>query len=589
MLVVHLAVKIVTHNFLSSLGNIIPTLSYCVVKMGRGHRDIGNIAIIALFLIHCLLRWTQAQNLAPYAKEVGPTWCYYLAMKSQLPRKFFTECGQPTCSWDSWHDNLAKKPAANTKERYVLSYAHNGFGNQLWQHTIAFMIAESLQARFFIQAVPDILCPDGVSPPNTWKGMGAMQKLLPEVFLYDALPRDSPIRQLCDGESFFLADRPRDWRNGSYTGSFKSNIHSLVTDKSPRCIKLLGYFQGYPLCREDTKQLWTPRLIANFTMTPGPNDISIYLRCVPRHYFFNDRHFYETILNNTRFDKVWLFQAPECPTKLDKDPSRDGQVASVVRLLVERFNATRWPMYQGEDDSMHLLHDLAGLVQSKKLIIPVSSWAYWAGLLSNATEIHVNGPPYHPMMAGMMQYIYHDQKKRLFFGRFNNKTNDIDFEMNHPETPVAVVTAPTSSGSSKTPPSVPVPVVAAVANAVTTPTTTMTTTAGTTTATVTFSDAMAIPSKHIPANVSSYSNSSAAISATINHLGAAAVDKIQDLFGKYNNKESMRDGNSSTSPHPLRALRSRYHNATHYGHRRASNTTKHQHQRQHVAKSLADG
>ena len=359
------------------------------------------------FLLVMLLDVGIPQNLVPYAKEFGGTFCYYLTMKSQLPRSFFRDCGPPTCSWDSNHDGEAEKKKSiaitNKKERVVLSYAHNGFGNQLWQHTIAFMIAESLQARFFIQAVPDILCPDGVSPPNTWQGMGAMERLLPSEYLYTNLPRDSSIRQLCDQESFFLADRPRDWRNGSYTSHFKGNIHSLITDKNPRCIKLLGYFQNYPLCPQDTRQLWTPRLIANFTKKPGPNDISIYLRCVPRHYFFNDRHFYESILNNTKFDKVWLFQAPECPTKLGSDPSRDGQVASVMRLLIERFNASRWPIYKGDDDSLHLLHDLAGLIQSKKLILPVSSWAYWAGLLSNATEIHVNGPPLHPMMTGLKQ------------------------------------------------------------------------------------------------------------------------------------------------------------------------------------------
>jgi hypothetical protein len=337
-------------------------------------------------------------------------------------------------------------------------------------------------------------------------------------------------------------------------------------------------------------------------MTPGPNDVSIYLRCVPRHYFFNERHFYETILNNTKFDRVWLFQAPECPTKLGKDPSKDGMVASVVRLLVERFNATRWPSYKGEDDSMHLLHDLAGLVQSKKLIIPVSSWAYWAGLLSNATEIHVNGPPHHPMMAGMMQYVYHDQKKRLFFGRYNNKTNDIDFEMNVPETPVAtsVPATPTPSaspGSAKSTPAVAVAVPATASNAVVVPTTTTTittttTATGTKTSSVT-SDAMARPVATTPSNTSTYSNSSSVISTTINRLGAAAVDvtlsavdKIQDLFGKYNSRDSARDGNSSAL-HLSKSHRSKHHNGTHHGHRRAGNATKH-HQRQHLTKSLAD-
>ena len=118
-------------------------------------------------------------------------------------------------------------------------------------------------------------------------------------------------------------------------------MYDLMNDPNPRCLKMVGYFQNYPLCAADARQLWTTRMFANYTTTPGPNDISIYLRCLPRHYHFNDKHFYESILNHTTFDRVWLFQAPECPTRLGGDPSRDGLVAGVVRLLITKYNATR--------------------------------------------------------------------------------------------------------------------------------------------------------------------------------------------------------------------------------------------------------
>ncbi len=160
-------------------------------------------------------------------------------------------------------------------------------------------------------------------------------------FQYDALQLNSSEREVCDKEQFFLSDRPRDWRNKNYTESFKPNLYDLLSDKKPRCIKMLGYFQNYPLCADDARRLWTPRLVANFTDKPGPNDISIYLRCMPRHYHFNDRHFYEMILNRTQYDKIWLFQAPECPTRLGDNPSKDGAVAGVMRLLQTRYNATR--------------------------------------------------------------------------------------------------------------------------------------------------------------------------------------------------------------------------------------------------------
>ena len=88
-------------------------------------------------------------------------------------------------------------------------------------------------------------------------------------------------------------------------------------------------------------------MFTNFTMKPGPNDISIYLRCMPRHYYFNDKHFYDVILSNTPHDKVWLFQAPECPSKIDPNPAKDGLVTSVLRLLYTKYNASRWPGYKG--------------------------------------------------------------------------------------------------------------------------------------------------------------------------------------------------------------------------------------------------
>ena len=66
------------------------------------------------------------------------------------------------------------------------------------------------------------------------------------------------------------------------------------------------------------------------------------------------------------------------------------------------------------------------------MILPVSSWAYWAGMLSNATEIHVNGPPHHPMMPSFANYIYHNEKARLFYGKYNQSSYDIDYAMEIP-------------------------------------------------------------------------------------------------------------------------------------------------------------
>jgi hypothetical protein len=158
----------------------------------------------------------------------------------------------------------------------------------------------------------------------------------------------------------------------------------------------------------------------------------LIIKIVFRHYHFNSPIFYETILDGTTFDKVWLFQAPECPTQLSPDKSRDGVVHSVIRLLRDKYNATRWPSLPAsteDEGTKQLLHDLAGIVQSKKLILPMSSWAFWGGLLSNATEIHVNAPPHHQLMQSSPQYIYHSEQKKTYFGRYDEKENDIVFKV----------------------------------------------------------------------------------------------------------------------------------------------------------------
>lgn len=60
-----------------------------------------------------------------------------------------------------------------------------------------------------------------------------------------------------------------------------------------------------------------------------------------------------------------------------------------------------------------------------QLILSQSSWAHWAGLLSSATEIHVNAPPVHMLMPQMPQYVYHDEAKQKYFGRYSRHEQNI--------------------------------------------------------------------------------------------------------------------------------------------------------------------
>jgi hypothetical protein len=43
-------------------------------------------------------------------------------------------------------------------------------------------------------------------------GYWVTTQLIPKRMMYDNLPVDSNVRELCEAEEFFVSDRPRDWR-----------------------------------------------------------------------------------------------------------------------------------------------------------------------------------------------------------------------------------------------------------------------------------------------------------------------------------------------------------------------------------------
>jgi hypothetical protein len=63
-------------------------------------------------------------------------------------------------------------------------------------------------------------------------------------------------------------------------------------------------------------------------------------------------------------------------------------------------------------------------MSSPRLILPHSSWAFWAGVLSNATEIHVD-PTYHKGMGiAHPQYVYHNYRRALYYGKYQRTVGD---------------------------------------------------------------------------------------------------------------------------------------------------------------------
>jgi hypothetical protein len=106
--------------------------------------------------------------------KLGATFCKFLAWKMQIHHK--SNCGEPQCHFPTWNvDRLNRKPLTDkvtpgVHERVVLSYSHNGFGNQLWEHNFAFMLAQSLNATLYVDVLAEELRPDGMMPQNSWQG-----------------------------------------------------------------------------------------------------------------------------------------------------------------------------------------------------------------------------------------------------------------------------------------------------------------------------------------------------------------------------------------------------------------------------------
>ncbi len=369
------------------------------------------LCILVLCLLH--IEAVSASPAFSIHNSTGAGLCQLFAAKGAVP----WDCKDPLCHWDTWKDVKAKS------NKIVLSYSHNGFGNQLWEHSFGFAVAGALEAKFMVGKIPPSLFIGGYMPPNTDAAFELVTHLLPDEFEFDTLPANSPERKLCENEPLFIGDRPFDLRRGSLSKERFANVTELLNDPNPRCLKLVGYFQQSVFCDEDVRALWglknIPEQVSLINVTdfgvlqhhphahghghghahghtsigisghtsaaevpvpvqvvdtavdgkiaevakllnqtellsllgnrnlqlslhdlvagqnfPRPGDICIYLRCLPSHYQFNSRLFYEIILNRTAWSRIMVFEAPPCCCK-------GGVVKEVRDFLYNELNATK--------------------------------------------------------------------------------------------------------------------------------------------------------------------------------------------------------------------------------------------------------
>ena len=380
-----------------------------------------------------LLFWSSpvlSEELFDMFGESGSVLCQFLADLERVERG---RCAEPKCHWSNWTNTKA------STNKIVLSYSHNGFGNQLWEHSFAGAVASSIGARLLVGLIPESLYVGDSRPSHTSSGFHLMSYLLRSEFEYEPLSLNSSEKLLCESEPFVLAARPADTRRGSLTRTAIANLTALLQDPKPRCLKMIGYFQENLYCEESAKSLWSlqqvldqvelinitsfeeeskrphrllrkvesksntplnvtysmveserwsissvgrsryrhqdnqwlshnrmmteeyihsdnknyPKLIKKLVghdaqmslrdlialqKFPGPNDISVYLRCAITHYHFNDPLYYEIILNRTKYDKIWVFESPDCA---DTSHRKVAVVNPTRKYLYGERNATK--------------------------------------------------------------------------------------------------------------------------------------------------------------------------------------------------------------------------------------------------------
>lgn len=83
------------------------------------------------------------------------------------------------------------------------------------------------------------------------------------------------------------------------------------------------------------------------------------------------------------------------------------------------------PGLEGEEDSG--LRDFVLLAAARRFIADRSSFSYWAGLFSAGDEIHVNinYDGVHSDPATRKKYVYHDNRKDMYFGRYSHTDKNV--------------------------------------------------------------------------------------------------------------------------------------------------------------------
>ena len=171
---------------------------------------------------------TSSTNFGLFSKHGAPLCPYYRQPKD--PKCPLTEC--------YWREGEGRVVNSN---KVVLLYSHNGLGNQLFQNSFALSVAGALEAELYNTQLPHSLSVRGHYPPNTNDAFELLSKTISSKYLYDHLPLNSSLRQLCENEPFYVTDRPYEVKRGFVNRDAQGKMEALLRDIEPRCIRIVGF------------------------------------------------------------------------------------------------------------------------------------------------------------------------------------------------------------------------------------------------------------------------------------------------------------------------------------------------------------
>jgi hypothetical protein len=144
---------------------------------------------------------------------------------------------------------LQKHNMSSTAKKIIVSYGHNGLGNQLWQHHFAQSVAMSTGSKLYITQIPSEYTFQSKLPPNTEIGSWVVRKALDRRFLFKSLGHDHRDRMSCLQNNFSFFDRGVDRRRiaidiHSQQEFTQQLLRFLGSSGEVRCMVLLGFFQS---------------------------------------------------------------------------------------------------------------------------------------------------------------------------------------------------------------------------------------------------------------------------------------------------------------------------------------------------------